>query len=342
MSSAQPSPLAPEEIARDAHWLAQAMDPAADVVRLIAMDRDAYRQASFLDDRMLQRPLTTQLVPVQTVMSAVALEARRDARWIFHIGHVGSTLVARLLGELPNVLSVREPRLLRDITTVAAAHRSAFTDAAQALFSRTFAPEETALVKATSFVSEIAAELVPAGGGALFMYAAPRAYIASILAGENSLHEQRILAVSRGQRMAGRVQGLDSQQRSDAHLAAAAWACEMTSLEAAAAAMPDRQVAWLDFDRALDAMGSELARLAGFFGFAANDRHIDAVVRGPLMSRYSKALEYEYSPGLRRELLAQAARAHGREIDDALAMLGRAAEKSPLLASALERAQAEI
>ena len=49
------------------------------------------------------------------------------------------------------------------------------------------------------------------------------------------------------------------------------------------------------------------------------------------MSRYSKALEYEYSPALRRDLIAQATRANEREIDAALAMLSVAAEKSPLL-----------
>ena len=41
----------PQEIARDARWLAQALDPSAGQVRLIAMDRDSYRAASFLDDR---------------------------------------------------------------------------------------------------------------------------------------------------------------------------------------------------------------------------------------------------------------------------------------------------
>ena len=42
-------------------------------------------------------------------------DLRSDARWIFHIGHVGSTLVSRLLGELAGVLAIREPRLLRDL-----------------------------------------------------------------------------------------------------------------------------------------------------------------------------------------------------------------------------------
>ena len=107
-----------EEIARDARWLAQALDPAAGQVRLVAMDRDSYRAASFLDDRMLQQPVDAQLVPWPDVEAAVSGEMRSDARWIFHIGHVGSTLVSRLLGELPEVLGVREPRLLRDVASI--------------------------------------------------------------------------------------------------------------------------------------------------------------------------------------------------------------------------------
>ena len=105
----------PQEIRRDARWLAQALDSTAGRARLIAMDRDSYRAASFLDDRMLQQPVDAQLVPWPDVEMAIDDDMRSDARWIFHIGHVGSTLVSRLLGELPNVLAIREPRLLRDV-----------------------------------------------------------------------------------------------------------------------------------------------------------------------------------------------------------------------------------
>src|SRR5436305_6373534 len=96
MSSA-PSP---QEIARDARWLAQALDPAAGQVRLVAMDREAYRAASFLDDRLLQQPVDALILPWPHIEDAMAGDLRRDARWISHIGHVGSTLVSRLLGEI--------------------------------------------------------------------------------------------------------------------------------------------------------------------------------------------------------------------------------------------------
>jgi hypothetical protein len=103
--------------------------------------------------------------------------------------------------------------------------------------------------------------------------------------------------------------------------------------------MANRNIDWADFDAMLADMPSALGRVAGHFGFAADDEHLAAICAGPLMSSYSKALEYEYSADLRRELIEEAGRYHGREIDEALAMLGSAAEKSPLLTRALSRAE---
>jgi hypothetical protein len=329
-----------DEIACDAKWLAQALDPNAGMVRLIAMDRDSYRAASFLDDRMMQTPVDAQIVPWTLVEDAVSADdLRTDARWIFHIGHVGSTLLSRLLGEIAGVLAVREPRLLRDMALVPAQVREQYIGSVPKLMSRAFAGDEFACVKATSFVSEIAPQLVPQGERALFMYATPRNYVASILAGENSVKELRMLAQSRAARMAARVNGLEAQAQSDAHLATAAWACEMTSLESAAEQMADREVEWLDFDRMLENVPEALAMAARHFGFRAEPAQLQAIASGPLMRRYSKALEYDYSPELRRELIAEAERDHKSNLESALAMLQSAAEKSPLLARALSRAE---
>jgi hypothetical protein len=327
-----------EEIARDATWLAQALDTAGGRVRLVAMDRDSYRAASFLDDRLMQQPVDAQIVPWPDVESAMDEDLRTDARWIFHIGHVGSTLVSRLLGELDGVLAIREPQLLRDLAAVPPEVREQYIAPITKLTSRAFAPGEFACVKPTSFVSEIAPLLVPAGERALFLYAKPRAYVASILAGENSLKELRAHEQWRAQRLASR--GVQFPPlRNDAERAAAGWATEMTSLEAAAEAMTDRNLRWEDFDAMLSDIGPALERLVAFFNFTAAPDRIAAIANGPLMGRYSKALEYEYTPGLRYEVIADAERRHGREIDAALAMLDAASERSPLLARALARAR---
>ncbi|MEO7365564.1 MAG: hypothetical protein ABIW03_04515, partial [Sphingomicrobium sp.] len=278
-----------QEIARDARWLAQALDPDTGVARLVDMTPEAYRAASFLDDRMLQGPVTACTKPFAEVAAAMPVETRSDARWIFHIGHVGSTLVARLLGELSGVLSIREPRILRDIANMRGEQRAAVLPAIQTLFSRTFAAEEMALVKATSFVSEIAAELVPPGEAALFVTVDARTYIATILAGPNSLKELAALAEIRSARMAERLRGV-LPASSPAQLAAAAWACEMTSLESAAEAMADRRIMWSNFDKLLEDMAGGLSAIATFFGMDAPPERVGEIAGGPLMARYSKAL----------------------------------------------------
>lgn len=327
----------PDEIWKDARWLAQAVDPRAGLVRLVEMTPETYRDASFLDDRMFEQQRVSHLLPWNDAACTMPANMRADARWIFHIGHVGSTLIARLLGELDGVLSVREPRALRDLTFFPPDVRSQYVPVLRALFSRTFAPHQAALLKASSFVGEIAAELVPAGGRALFLYAAPRSYIAGILAGENSRLELGGMASTRAQRLASRGLELPAP-RNEADLAAAAWACEMTALEAASGP----NVQWADFDRVLGDLEGSLRSMVEFFCFPATPERVAEIASGPLTRRYSKATEYEYSAELRRALLAEADKRHRAEIESALAMLDRASETAPLLRKALDRAQAEV
>ena len=327
---------APQEIWRDARWLAQAVDPNAGLIRLVDMSAGDYREASFLDDRMFEQPRTSHLLRWIEVADAMPADARADVRWIFHIGHVGSTLIARLMGELEAVLSIREPRAFRDLLFFPAEVRAKYIPTIQALFSRTFAPGQSALVKTTSAVSEIAGELVAEGQRALFLSTKPRSYISGILAGENSRNELAAMADMRRRRFASRGMDLPATRR-DADAAAAAWACEMTALEAA----DGGKVLWADFDIVLGDLDGWLARMARHFGFAGSEQDLRAIANGPLTRRYSKATEHEYSADLRRSLLSEAEERHRSEIDSALAMLAKAAETAPLLRKALGRAQAE-
>jgi hypothetical protein len=325
----------PDELWKDARWLAQAVDPSAGLVRVVEMTPDDYREASFLDDRMFARNRPSHLLRWADVIEAMPSGTRIDTRWIFHIGHVGSTLIARLLGELSSVLSVREPRALRDLTFFPAHVRGDFVPPVRALMSRTFADDQAAVVKVTSFVSEIAAELIT-NGRALYLYATPTAYISGILAGENSRKELAGLAEPRRARLASRGLYLP-EPRHEADAAAAAWACEMTSLEAA----DGGNVLWADFDLVLGNLQDSLRKFADHLEFAATEEQIREIASGPLTRRYSKATEYEYTPQLRQDLLGEANQRHRPDIESALAMLSAAAETAPLLRKALDRAQAE-
>jgi len=331
----------PDRWTDDAGWLAQAIDPHSRLIRLVRLDEVDYRAASFLDDRILQPSVQARLCSLDDAISEAAVLPRDDARWIFHIGHVGSTLISRLLGEFDSVLSIREPRSLRDLAVASDEEREALASGLRRLMARSFAPGQAALVKATSSVSEFAPLLAAPGTSLLFLYATPINYIAGILAGENSIKELEALHDIRLDRLRSRGIDLAGFDRSDAHRAAVAWACEITSLEAAADAMPDRHILWADFDRMLGDMGGWIERCADHFGFAAPRDRIDELVAGPLMRRYSKALEFDYSASLRAELLADATHRHRADIDAALGALADAATSAPLLARALQRAERE-
>ena len=324
----------PDEIWKDARWLAQAVDPRAGLVRFVEMTAEDYRRASFLDDRMFDEQRASHLLGWAGVAKAMPPTVRADARWIFHIGHVGSTLIARLLGELKSALSVREPRALRDLTFFPPGVRSNFVPAVRALMSRTFEADQVAVVKATSLVSEIATELTARTDKALYLYTTPQAYISSILAGENSRKELAGLADLRQQRLASRGMSLP-QPRNDADAAALAWACEMTSLEAA----DGENCLWADFDGLLSNLEPSVQKITDHFGIAASAEQVHAIANGPILRRYSKATEYEYSPQLRRDLLNEAHQSNRVEIESALAMLDAASETAPLLRKALDRAQ---
>jgi len=331
----------PQEIWNDARWLAQAVDPNAGLVRFVEMTPDAYREESFLDDRIVQPTHSTHLLNWNEIATAAPEGARTDARWIFHIGHVGSTLVSRLLGELDGVISIREPRALRDLTFFPPDVRNRFVPTVRALMSRRFDPGQIAIVKATSMVSEIAAELVTDAGRALFLFASPHVYLRTILAGERSQAELQSLASFYSARaQAHGIPWVEGSQ-SPAGVAALVWACEMVALEEAAASLRAECVLWRDFDEILLDPEGQLKSIASFFRLSAEEGSIAEVTNGPLLQRYSKAPEHVFGPEERRRLLERTAAKHADAIETALAMLKQAAEKAPVLARVLTRSTSD-
>ncbi|HKR25290.1 MAG TPA: hypothetical protein VJS15_08535 [Allosphingosinicella sp.] len=312
-------------------WLPFELDPARGRLTWLRMTESDYREASFLDQRML----TPRSELCETDWPTVPAAARRDADYIFHIGNVGSTLISRLLGALPGLFALREPQLLRqlgpdaDFATVAA------------LLSRTWGPEQRANVKATSFTSELADRLVQPGSKALFLYASPDRYLENILAGQNSWQTLQALSPTRLARLQRRCPGLafDVAGSHDGLKAALGWACEMTSLERAAAALPADAVMWLDFDTFLQDPAGHFTAISAWFGQDVDERAAKAIAEGPLMRRYSKALDYEYSPELRREILADSRRRNAPALRDALNWLQGLESRYPAAQQAIRRAE---
>lgn len=331
-----------EELARSPAWLPLESTGGA-VLRLVHLDEDAYREASFLDQRLVGQGYAQSACDVSVLEAAAARVAVRS-HYIFHTGHVGSTLVSRLVGAHPGFFSLREPALLRALALRGPADGALRLEAALALLSRTWHPRQRAVVKITSFVSELAASILAAGEDAvaIFMFVDPLSFLCSILAGPNSRAEIRQLGPMRLERLERRLGpgDLRPDPRSEGESIAMSWLCEMTALREAADRF-DARVLWVDFDRFLGEPRSGLAAILGALGPRPAADEVETLVAGPLMRRYSKAPEYAYDAALRREVLRSAELEHADEIRRGIEWLQKQAERYPLARRVFEMSAGE-
>ncbi len=310
-------------------------------VRLLRLDERAYAEASFLDGRLIGPGLEGGWTDWAAIgQAADGLPVR--AHFIFHVGHVGSTLLSRLMGEHPGLFSLREPALLRDVATgrLGGGGSAGRLSPLLALFSRTWRDEQTALIKATSFVCEIASEMLEAtpGSRAILLSATPPAYLRSILGGPASREEAQALAPLRRQRLERRLGAALSADTLGERIALN-WLCEAMALAAVAAAFPGRCL-WLDFDRILAEPEASLSIALGHLQADPFAIDLASLVRGPIMRRYAKGPEHAYDAALRQQVQADAARRFATEIQRGMAWLQRTAEAYPGVRSALGRAAA--
>ena len=212
-----------------------------------------------------------------------------------------------------------------------------------ALLARTWRPSQRAVVKVSSFVSELANPLLAASEApqAIFMYAAPLAYLRTIFAGANSRAESGTLAPLRLRRLVRRLGAGDfrAEPRSEGEQVAMSWLAEMTCLHQAARQHP-AQVLWLNFDRFLAEPQEALQQVFQVLGAPQPPAEIEALLAGPIMRSYSKAPEHAYDAQLRQELMHAADLDHAAEIRRGLAWLGTLSQQYPEVVSVLQSAEA--
>ncbi len=314
------------------------LDAHGEWIAFIRLTRDDYERASFLDARVLTPSIAVHRLSWQQVGEALlSADLTERCSFIFHIGHVGSTLLARLIGSHPAAFVLREPLLLRTFAQMYAGSNPApkWTSgetesrlaAALKLFSRTFEGMQRPIIKATSFVSEMSTRLMQRSSApkALLMFVSPESYLATILGGPASREESKFLAPDRLRRLHRRI-GAEvwrADSLSEGEWVAMSWACEMAALAQAAGAAGER-IFRVDFDEFLTNPGS-LSTVLRHFDIDATRAEVGAIVHGPQMRRYSKAPEYEYDAGLRLAVLSEARIQHGAEIRRGLNWLERAA-----------------
>jgi hypothetical protein len=273
--------------------------------------------------------------------AADAVDGESD--FIFHIGHVGSTLLARLLGRHPRLFALREPAILRSVATLRA--ETAFPDALLTmlkLYARVWRPGQRCLVKATSFVADLGPQVLDCfpSARAILMVTAPQVFIATLLAGEASRPELPKVTSARIGRLSRRLgEPLFSGAASEGEMAAVGWACEMCALADIAYRFPSR-ILWLDFDRLLADVPSGLLKVARHLDPRFSAADVAVMLSGPELSQYSKAPEHAFDARRRHEVIGAAMHRHNQEIERGIAWLDRAAQAHPAIARASQVAAA--
>ncbi len=135
-------------LAESPDWFCHQLDLEADRALLLRLEPAAIRAAAFLDERVLAGRSDGFRIPLATLRERAQACVGRAPHAIFHIGHCGSTLLARVLGELPGLRVLREPLPLRTLAALyeelpqaTARYRRAFGDDVAIIHSRLTGPD---------------------------------------------------------------------------------------------------------------------------------------------------------------------------------------------------------
>jgi hypothetical protein len=330
----------------------QKLDLVRDAVLLIRQDAAGYRAASFLDDRILGPATQGSWLQFHAVADAVA-HARnlRPLHFIFHTGHVGSTLLSRLLDETGSVLPLREPlplRTLADAHDVLGRPDSLLSEAEferriavfTALWSRGYEATRCVVLKATSSAGRVAAPMLSRATASRAIYLNLRAepYLATLLAGQNSPMDLRGHGQERIRRLQARTRAPLSPLHalSPGEMAAMSWLSESWTQDETLARHPDRVLA-LDFEAFLGSVEPCLARILAHFGLTHMPAQLSELARSPVLARYSKAPEYAYTPAERRAILDGSRATNRAEIRRGMAWLQQLGHVDQGVATVLDR-----
>jgi hypothetical protein len=316
-----------------------ALDLARGAFLFVRMDEADYRASSFLDERAVTRGEPEQWLPHEEVEHALAsATTTRPLHFIFHMGHVGSTLLSRLLDEAGNVLPLREPLPLRAIAEgydVGAPAIDRHLETMLRLWERGFAETHCIILKATSATERLGPKLLTMRpqARAVLLNVTAESYLATIFAAPNSAADLNAHGPERMHRL-GQMGLTIPHPTTLGELAAMSWLVERLTQTHIEREFGGRVVS-IDFDAMLQSLEQTVGGVLHHFQISHTPEQVAAIARSSALSRYSKAPERDYSPALRTELLAEARARYPDEIRAALGWMNALATRQPDIAALL-------
>ena len=261
--------------------------------------------SSFLDARLDGGKTAPRFkLPIQKIVASPGWAKRepyQPGAYIFHLSHVGSTLLAKALGVADQCLSLREPVPLRNLATLYREAGEPHSWLTKAKFNtlwhfvryhlgRPLGHRDEVLVKCTSWVNEMAPVILDDEQvKAVFLYCNVSNFLANILKVGGGMQDLLAGASARVLRL-NRLQDFEVvrlTELSPGELGAMTWLVEMLSLYKAAERYP-QNVTWCDFDHYLEDSVVETKRLAAFLGLSWTDADSQRLLDSNVLNKYSK------------------------------------------------------
>jgi hypothetical protein len=328
-------------------FLLQNFDLANRRALVVQVNETVYRNASFLDDRIFNPQMEGFWLPLESVFEETSQLTPAKPSYIFHVGHCGSTLISRLLAELPGCLPLREPMSL---LTLAVARRelgraSSWLTTAQwdqllqtAIHSlaRTYRASDRSLVKATSNASNLldtVSTMLDGSSHILMLYISLESLLAAMLRTPDlraSIHAFSPAWITDFCRLSGR-NDLCLAELDDARQIAIKWLTVLLLFIQTNAAHPERTQI-LNFDDFLNKPEESLLNIARFFALDCQPVKAQELMNGPLMRTYSKIPTQNFNPLQRRRELQDARQKFQSEIREGLKWAEILCSDTPLLA----------
>lgn len=300
----------------------------------VQVDERLIRTATFLDPRSLVQGRQSSAIVDALALCAELDRAdvrRRPIRWIFHLGHCGSTLLSRVVDGFSGVLGLREPQCLLSLesyrmeldTPLARVSRERWEgllSTSLRLLGRGFDPEQRVVIKPTSVCGALAERLLGVDDTAVFLHIDLRDYLAALLREPGLRHQAWLNTLPRlsdwqswtNDALALRLYGL-----TPARAIALSWEVERRRVDQLQARL-NQSVASVDFDDWLADPEAQTSRLASALGLETTQVEVQNALQSAALERYSKDPSQHFDRAARRRELDQSIHQYRDEIDDAM------------------------
>ncbi len=298
----------------DPGWLLYDIVAPRDECLWLKLNESILRHASFLDQRILPEAQQKLKTPLSVIHQAVLKQ--EYLAHIFHCGHVGSTLLSRILAGTDRVLPVREPLVLRTLSAVGIETDKPWSvwdrtkwesilSRVYAVLSRPYRSGQTVLVKATSICTNLIDSVLVARphDKIIGIYATFDLYFAAMTRDPSlmlDLNGHLVARFKEYDRLSGgshfALHELDPLQ-----IIALSWLVNLQPMLNAASHTPER-VQLVDFAGLMENTIEESHRSAAFLGFPLPD-DIDTIRRS-----YAKKQDMGFDPQRRWKELLELAR----------------------------------